>query len=64
MWSYVAWRLIYVIPTLFGVSIIMFFLLFVAPGDPLATLLPPDATMADREKLAHSMGLDKPVHIQ
>ena len=64
MWSYAVWRLIYVIPTLFGVSIIMFFLLYVAPGDPLATLLPPDATMADREKLAHSMGLDKPVHIQ
>ena len=64
MWSYAAWRLIYVIPTLFGVSIIMFFLLFVAPGDPLATLLPPDATAADRAKLAHSMGLDKPVYIQ
>ena len=64
MWSYAVWRLIYVIPTLFGVSIIMFFLLYVAPGDPLATLLPPDASAADRAKLAHSMGLDKPVHIQ
>ena len=64
MWSYAVWRLIYVIPTLFGVSIIMFFLLYVAPGDPLATLLPPDASAVDRAKLAHSMGLDKPVHIQ
>ena len=64
MWNYVARRLLYVIPTILGVSVIMFFLLFVAPGDPLATLLPPDATVEDKARLAKAMGLDKPVYIQ
>ena len=54
----------FVIPTILGVSIIMFFLLFVAPGDPLATLLPPNATAEDKAKLAEAMGLDKPVYVQ
>ena len=64
MWNYAARRTLFAIPTLFGVSIIMFFLLFVAPGDPLATLLPPDASAELRAKLAHDMGLDKPIIVQ
>ena len=64
MWSYTARRLIFAIPTLFGVSIIMFFLIFVAPGDPLTALLPPDATAEQKAKLAAQKGLDKPIHIQ
>ena len=64
MWSYTARRLLFAIPTLFGVSIIMFFLIFVAPGDPLTALLPPDATAEQKAKLAAQKGLDKPIHIQ
>lgn len=64
MWSYTGRRILFVIPTILGVSIIMFFLLFVAPGDPLATLLPPNATAEDKAKLAEAMGLDKPVYVQ
>lgn len=64
MWSYAARRVLFVIPTLFGVSIIMFFLLFVAPGDPLVTLLPPDAGAEKKAELAKKMGLDKPIIVQ
>lgn len=64
MWNYAARRIFFAIPTLFGVSIIMFFLLFVAPGDPLASLLPPDASADQRDKLAHHMGLDRPIIVQ
>lgn len=64
MWNYVARRIFFVIPTILGVSIIMFVLLFVAPGDPLATLLPPNATPEEKEKLAEAMGLDRPIMVQ
>ena len=64
MWSYVARRLLFVVPTLLGVSIIMFSLLHVVPGDPLAGLLPLQSGPAEREQLARELGLDKPVFVQ
>ena len=64
MWSYVARRLLFVVPTLLGVSIIMFSLLHVVPGDPLAGLLPLQSGPAEREQLARELGFDKPVVVQ
>ena len=64
MWSYVAKRLLFVVPTLLGVSIIMFSLLHVVPGDPLAGLLPLQSGPAEREQLARELGFDKPVIVQ
>jgi peptide/nickel transport system permease protein len=57
-------RLGLALPTLFAVSIVIFLLLNVLPGDPLAGLLSPDATKADRDNLAHSLGLDLPLPVQ
>jgi peptide/nickel transport system permease protein len=57
-------RLALAVPTLFGVSIILFALMTVLPGDPLASLLSQDATHADRDALAKSLGLDKPVYVR
>jgi peptide/nickel transport system permease protein len=57
-------RLLMVPPALFGVSIVIFVLLNVLPGDPLAGLLAPDATQADREELAKRMGLADPLPVQ
>ena len=45
-------RLGMAIPTLFGVSLVIFLLMSILPGDPLAGLLGPDATPADRVELA------------
>ena len=64
MWNYIGRRLVFAIPTLFGVSIIMFFLIFIAPGDPLTALLPPDASAEQKAKLAAQKGLDRPIHVQ
>ena len=64
MWSYIARRLLFVVPTLLGVSIIMFSLLHVVPGDPLAGLLPLQSGPAEREQLARELGFDKPVVVQ
>jgi len=57
-------RLAMAVPSLFGVSIVIFLLLNVLPGDPLAGLLAPDATPADRAALAKQLGLDAPLPVQ
>ena len=57
-------RLLMAIPTLFSVSIVIFALTYILPGDPLVALLPPDARPQDREVLAKQIGLDKPAPIR
>jgi peptide/nickel transport system permease protein len=57
-------RLAMAVPTLLGVSVIVFVLMTILPGDPLASLLSQDANQADRDALAESLGLDKPLHIR
>ncbi|MGE0228183.1 MAG: ABC transporter permease [Dehalococcoidia bacterium] len=57
-------RLAMVIPTLLGVSIVVFLLTSVLPGDPLAGLLAQDASAADRAALEQSMGLDDPLPVR
>src|SRR3712207_5178248 len=64
MLAVIARRLAMVPPALFGVSIVMFLLLNVLPGDPLAGLLAPDSTQQDREELARRMGLADPLPVQ
>jgi peptide/nickel transport system permease protein len=46
------------------VSIVIFALTYILPGDPLVALLPPDARPADREVLAKQIGLDKPAPVR
>jgi peptide/nickel transport system permease protein len=64
MLTTIAKRLLMGIPTLIGVSIVIFLLLNILPGDPLAGLLPPDATQADRDFLADQMGLNDPLVVR
>ena len=54
-------RLFWAIPTLFGVALIVFVLLRVAPGDPIAMLIPPGARAQDIANLREFHGLDKPI---
>ena len=44
-------RLLMAIPTLFGVAIIVFVLLRVVPGDPVAMMIGPESTADDIERL-------------
>ena len=64
MLSYLIRRIILVLPVAFGVSIICFLLVQIAPGDPIQSLLPPDASEADAAALRAYYGLDKPLVIQ
>ncbi len=57
-------RLLLVLPTLFGVMVVIFVLLRVVPGDPVAMMIPPGATLADVARLRHAYGLDQPILAQ
>jgi peptide/nickel transport system permease protein len=54
-------RLVLIPPTLLGVGVIVFILLRVVPGDPIAMMLPPGASAADVERLRALYGLDQPI---
>jgi peptide/nickel transport system permease protein len=64
MGKYVLRRILYAIPIAFGVSIVSFSLVYLAPGDPLQTVLPPDATAETIEIVKRAYGFDKPLPVQ
>lgn len=57
-------RFIGAIPVLLGVSFIVFFLMHLAPGDPVNLLLGDDATQAEIERTRREWGLDRPLVVQ
>src|SRR5207302_1217510 len=64
MLPFLARRLLLAVPTLLGVSVVIFGLLYVVPGDPLDSILAPDASREQRERVAHALGFDQPVPLQ
>ncbi len=60
----ILWRLIYALPIGFGVSLVCFMLVYLAPGDPLQTVLPPDANAEMIEIVKRAYGFDKPLPVQ
>ena len=61
MWGYIGKRLMYAIPTLFGLSILIFFLSRVLPGDPARMAAGPNAPAWVVEQIRHQLRLDKPI---
>lgn len=57
-------RLLATLVTLAGVAVIVFFVIRVVPGNPIAMMLPPGATEADVARLSALYGLDKPIVTQ
>jgi peptide/nickel transport system permease protein len=57
-------RLLTTLVTLAGVAVIVFFVIRVVPGNPIAMMLPPGATEADVARLSALYGLDKPIVTQ
>jgi peptide/nickel transport system permease protein len=64
MWAYVVRRLLLAIPTLLGASIIVFAMVHLAPGDPIAAIMPADATQAEVEAVKRAYGFDRPLPVQ
>lgn len=57
-------RIAYAIPIALGVSVVCFALVYLAPGDPLQTLLPDDAPPEAVAELRAKFGFDRPVPVQ
>jgi peptide/nickel transport system permease protein len=57
-------RLLGVLPVMFGVSVVIFILMHLAPGDVATVLLGPQATEVAKAELRHALGLDLPLPVQ
>ena len=63
MGKYLLRRMFQIIPVLLIISFIVFSLVYIA-GDPVALMLPEDASQEDIQQLRESLGLDKPFYVQ
>jgi peptide/nickel transport system permease protein len=61
---YVAWRLLLAIPTLIGVSLILFVILHIAPGGPEAMLIGDQYNEEMAAAARRNLGLDRPLPVQ
>ena len=64
MRRYLARRLLLLVPVLAGVSIVIFMVLHLSPGDPVEIMLGSQATQDDRDRLRRDLGLDQPLPVQ
>jgi peptide/nickel transport system permease protein len=64
MRAYVLGRLVAAVPVLFGVSIVIFLLMKLIPGDAAQVLAGPSATRDEVELIREDLGLNEPLHVQ
>jgi peptide/nickel transport system permease protein len=58
---YVATRVALTVPTLFAMSVFVFLLIHLVPGDPVRTMLGFRATPDNVRVIRHELGLDRPL---
>src|SRR6187431_2664972 len=54
-------RIAYTLPIMAGVALVCFLLVHLAPGDPLVSVLPPDASADLQKQLLVLYGFDRPL---
>ena len=64
MWIYVLRRSLLMIPIFFVVSVIIFSLIHIVPGNPIDNLMGPGMTKAHEQRLIQEYNLDRPVPVQ
>jgi peptide/nickel transport system permease protein len=64
MIAFIVKRLVLVIPVVFAVALVCFLLVHIAPGDPLVSVLPPDASADLAEQMRRAYGFDQPLPVQ
>ena len=64
MWAYTVRRLLYAVPILVGVSMLVFVLIRLAPGDAIDLLVPPEVPKEVADSLRHRFALDQPLYLQ
>jgi peptide/nickel transport system permease protein len=57
-------RLLWMIPILLGISVIVFSMMHLAPGDPAEAILGPRGTEELLRQARRELGLDQPLHVQ
>ena len=64
MAQFIVRRLLALIPVLIGVSLVVFFLIRMIPGDPVIVMLGERANAQDVARVRSEMGFDRPIYIQ
>ncbi len=64
MLRFILRRILLILPVLIGMTVIMFIIARVLPGDPVALAAGPNATRSEIESLAREFGLDQPLWSQ
>lgn len=64
MGSYILRRCAMTVPVLFGVTIIVFLVISLVPGDPAKAILGTFATTENMAQVRHDLGLDQPLPVQ
>jgi peptide/nickel transport system permease protein len=64
MLTFIVRRIVHAIPVLLGVTIVVFAMMHMAPGDPAQAMLGPMATPDNLAHIRHELGLDKPLLVQ
>lgn len=56
---FLARRILYTVPIMFGVALVCFALVHISPGDPLVSILPPDASVELQQQMMAIYGFDR-----
>jgi peptide/nickel transport system permease protein len=64
MGQHIARRLVQMIPVVFGITLILFVMLRLIPGDPASVMLGERATDEAVARINHQLGLDQPIYVQ
>ena len=64
MAKYILKRILYFIPVLFGIVLLVYFIMYLAPGDPARMILGDKVPQAEVDALREEMGLNEPFIVQ
>ncbi len=64
MQQYLIKRLLIAVPTIIGITVVTFILMYALPGDPVAVLMGDQFDPVTVEMLRQELGLDDPLHVQ
>lgn len=64
MFGFLLRRLVHSVPVLLGVTLVVFFMMHLAPGDPAQAMLGPMATPENLARIRGDLGLDRPLYAQ
>jgi peptide/nickel transport system permease protein len=64
MTAYIVRRVLSLIPVMIGITLLVFLIMQLAPGDPAKIMLGTKATETSLAQLRHELGLDQPLHVQ